>query len=189
MRWEEYYREILDFERFDQLANQDYEERLGKPDELSSCVGLISIAFQKLEDKMSEGISRLLQLNPKLGDILTAELSFKSKLDLFFSLVNELHSDYYFNRLEGKGFEENYLKEFRKAISKCSELRNKVVHSILVFNQNKSTINRIKKTSKAKNGLVIINEKIKIHNLLNIYDFIVSMTMEIDDFFIDFNKR
>ena len=187
--WTRYYNNIFDFDRFDKLAKEGFRERLGDPDELSACIGRISIGFQMLEDRISEGVTELLQIDPKLGEIVSAELSFKSKLDLFFSLINELRSTFYFNRLEGEGFEENYLNEFRKALFKCAELRNKVIHSIFIDNAKNQKILRKKKTSKAKIGLRQTTEELEISNLLNIYDYTVSMVMEVDDFFIDFKEK
>ena len=187
--WIGYYNDTFNFDRFDKLAKEDFRERLGDPDDLSASIGRISIGFQMLEDRVSEGITELLRIDAKLGEIVTAELPFKSKLDLFFSLINELKSTFYFNRLEGEGFEENYLNEFRKALFKCAELRNRVIHSTFIKCVKNQKISRIKKSSKAKIGLRRTTEELEIFNLLNIYDFTVSMAMEIDDFFIDFKGK
>ena len=99
-------------------------------------------------------------------------------MDLFFSLINELKSTFYFNRLEGEGFEENYLNEFRKALFKCAELRNRVIDSTFIKSVKNQKISRIKKSSKAKIGLRRTTEELEIFNLLNIYDF-----------FIDFKEK
>ena len=190
MCFSEYKKNILDFEVFDSIAKQGFEERLGESDELSSIIGLISIAFNDLEEKISEGISNLLQSSEEIGPIITSELSYRMKVNIFSSLIQKLRSKYYFNRMQGDGFKEGYLPAFVKALLLCEEQRNKVLHSVSISNRydGNDKIIRKKVTSKAKRGLVITREKIEIYHLLNIYDFTVSMQMEIDDFFIDFHK-
>lgn len=190
MCFSEYKKNILDFDSFNSAAKQGYEERLGDPDELSSIIGLISIAFNDLEEKVSEGIRTLLNVDEEIGAIMTSELSYKLKVNMFSSLIQKLRTKYYFNRMEGEGFKEEYLPAFIKALLQCEELRNKVLHSVFLSDQLRGENNFIRKkiTSKAKRGLIIIKEKTEISHLLNIYDFTVSMQMEIDDFFIDFHK-
>lgn len=190
MCFSEYKRETLDLESFYSIAKQGYEERLGEPDELSSIIGLISIAFNNLEEKISEGISILLQSNEDIGPIITSELSYRMKVNMFSSLIQKLRSKYYFNRMQSEGFKEGYLPAFIKALLACEEQRNKVLHSVFLSNRytGNDKIIRTKVTSKAKRGLIVTREKIEIYHLLNIYEFTVSMQMEIDDFFIDFHK-
>jgi hypothetical protein len=190
MCFSEYKKDILDLDSFYSTAKQGYEERLGEPDELSSIIGLISIAFNDLEEKISEGITILLLSSEEISPIITSELSFKMKVNMFSSLIQKLRSKYYFNRMQGEGFKEGYLSAFIKALLTCEEQRNKVLHSVFLSNPytGNDEIIRKKVSSKAKRGLVITREKIEIYHLLNIYDFTVSMQMEIDDFFIDFYK-
>jgi hypothetical protein len=191
MNFENYKREIFDFEYFNSIAKQGFKERLGEPTELEATVGLISIAFNDLERKVSDAISKLLTLNGRIGKIVTSELSFKLKINLFSSLITELRKTHYFNRLNGEGFQENYQREFDKALNKCEELRNKVLHSVFIKPKVNGQIKyqRLKTTARAKHGLIEKTEDFEIYHLLNIYDFIVSMQIEIDDFFIDFKKN
>ena len=189
--FEIYRRDLFDFEYFNSLAKQGYQERLGQPSELEASIGLISIAFNELEEKVSEGIFRLLGASERVGKIVTCELSFKLKLNLFASLITELKDTHYFNRLIGEGFNDGYQREFIKALNKCEELRNKVMHSVFIKSYEGKQVEtyRKKTTARAKHGLFETKESFEIYQLLNIYDFIVSMKMEIDDFFIDFNKN
>jgi hypothetical protein len=60
MKFSEYKKMIFDFDIFDFQSKEGYEERLGEAAPLSSIIGLISIAFNNLEEKISEGISILL---------------------------------------------------------------------------------------------------------------------------------
>jgi hypothetical protein len=190
MCFSEYKKDILDFESFDSAAKEGYEERLGEPEELSSIIGLISIAFNDLEGKVSEGISILLHVDEEIGAIITSELSYRMKVNMFSSLIQKFKTKYYFNRMQGDGFKDGYLPAFIKALLLCEDLRNKVLHSVFLSDNLRGNNKLIRKkvTAKAKKGLVITNEKTEISHLLNIYDFTVSMQMEIDDFFIDFHR-
>jgi len=156
MCFSEYKKNILDFDLFDSLAKEGYEERLGEPEELSSIIGLISIAFNDLEEKISEGISILLNVDKDIGAIITCELSYKMKVNMFSSLVQKLRSKYYFNRMEGDGYNVGYLPAFLKALIQCEELRNKVVHSVFLSDESRGNNKLIRKkaTSKGKRGLV-----------------------------------
>jgi hypothetical protein len=191
MTFDDYKKELFDFEGFNLRAREGFEERLGEPTELEASIGLISIAFNNLDAKISDGITKLLNVGGQIGKVVTSELSFKIKLNLFSSLITELRTTYYFNRLEGEGFSENYQREFIKSLSKCEELRNRVMHSVFVrqYIGGQLKTQRLKTTARAKRGLIEMTEDLEIHNLLNIYDFIVSMEMEIGDFFIDFRKK
>ena len=113
-------------------------------------------------------------------------MSFKAKVHLFSSLVHNLKAKYRFNALPG--YEEEYYKELIKALLKCEELRNKAIHSSFEINRTDTNISRIKKTSKANKGLIVLKESTDISWLLNIYDYTVSMAMEVDQFFIDFKR-
>lgn len=63
------------------------------------------------------------------------------------------------------------------------------MHSTFIATEIGTKYVRQKKTAKAKKGLVLVNETIDICHLLNIYDFIASMSMTVDEFFIGFEKR
>lgn len=187
MTFQAFKKDILDFEYFNSIAKQGYEERLGEPDQLSSVIGLIAIAFQDLEEEISKGISKMLHVSDDIGEIITSELAYKNKLNLFASLILKLKGEFTFNTIQG--FENEHINEFIKALSKCEELRNRVIHSTFISTEQDGKYLRKKKTSKAKKGLVLVNETMHIYHLLNIYDFIVSMNMAVDEFFIGFERK
>jgi hypothetical protein len=187
MSFQEYKKDVLDFEHFNSIYKEGYDERLGEPDHLSSAIGLISIAFQNLEEEISKGISKMLAVSEDIGDIITSELAFKVKLNLFASLIHKLKLTCNFNTIPNH--QEEHITEFVKALSKCEELRNRVMHSTFIATAIGTQYIRQKKTSRAKKGLVLVNETIDIYHLLNIYDFIASVSMAIDEFFIGFKRR
>ena len=115
---------------------------------------------------------------------MTAELSFKVKVNVFSSLYQKLKSKYFFNTFPD--FEDEYFRELVNALNKCEELRNQVMHS--TFTQNYFTSEKIirkKTTAKQKQGLKKIIEETDIIKLFNIADFIGGIEFELDEFGIN----
>lgn len=179
-----YKNDVFNFNR----SNASYIERIGEPDELSSVIGLISMGFQRLEDVLSAFIIEMIDVDIGKGKIIVAELSFTNKVNMFCSLFHLLKNEKNFNY--GNFDKEDYFKELTKAMLRCQEDRNRVVHSS--FLQNFKTdfeIIRNKMTAKSKKGLLETHEKIDISYLFDIYDYIISISMEVEEFFIDFNPK
>ena len=186
--FEDYKKDIFDFEYFNSKAKEDFFERLGEPEELDAAIGLISVSFSDLEEEISKAITRMLNISDELGDIVTCELSFKIKVHIFSSIIHHLKKSFHFNTVPNH--EDEYYHELVKALFKCEELRNKIIHSSYIRDiENNTKHMRTKKTAKAKRGLIETKETFKISHLINIYDFIVSMKMEIDDFYIGFREK
>jgi hypothetical protein len=189
--FEGYRRDIFDFDYFDQRAKEGFEERIGPPTEIHAIVGLIH-CIQSARPKAG-GIHHAAPFCKRTywKYIITSELSFNNKLNLFASLATELRDTRYSSRLDGEGFKDKYLREFVKALSKCEELRNKVTHSNFAFDisESRARIVRQKITAKARHGLRVTTEHVEISHLMNIYDFTRSMEMEILEFMSDFEKR
>ncbi|WAC03508.1 hypothetical protein N7U66_08505 [Lacinutrix neustonica] len=181
---EKYISEIFDFEN-----NQDptsFEDRSGPPEELPAVIGLISLNFQELEEEIEKRIIQMTQVEAKIGQIITSELAFRNKINLFASLYYHLKDTYHFNSLPD--YEMGYLKELLKALTKCEELRNQMLHSTIKKDWKTKKIERKKVTAKAKKGLTEINQQVDIPFLYNVSDYIVSMQMELEQFFIGFKK-
>lgn len=160
-----------------------FAERIGEPEELPAVIGLISMKFSHLEDILSETIIKMLQLDKARGNIITAELSYKVKVHVFASLYYELKDNFYFNSYPD--FEDEYFKELIKALNKCEELRNQVMHSTFTQEYISLNIFRKKITAKQKTGLRTTIEKTNIINLFNIADYIGGVEFELDNFGID----
>lgn len=164
-----------------------YRERKGEPDELSSVIGMIAIDFANLEDTLSEIIIKMLQIDQERGDIVTSELSFKQKVNLFSSLYNLLKDKYFFNTFPG--FEEEYFKELTKILNQCEYNRNQVIHSTFVQSYATEKILRKKTTAKQKQGLRRLEEETSIIELFNMADKINSVVFELDQFQIDIMEK
>lgn len=176
---------IFDFEKSQDSAG--YEERVGPPTELPATIGRITMNFQYLEDRLSEKIIEMTGLNLEIGEIVTCELSFKNKVNLFSSLLHKLKETHYFNFYPG--YEEIHMKELIKALFKCEELRNQILHSSIVENYRTKQIIRTKTTSKAKKGLKKINQEVDIPYLFNVADYIGGIEYELREFFIELKKN
>lgn len=182
--FDSYKKEIFNFNR----SNVSYIERVGEPDELSSVIGLISMAFQRLEDVLSAFIIEILDVGIDKGKIIVAELSFTNKVNMFCSLFHLLKGEKHFNY--GTFNKDEYFNELTKAILKCQEFRNQVVHSSFLQNfKTDFNIIRHKMTAKSKKGLVEIHDKIDIPFLFDIHDYTISISMEVEEFFFDFNPK
>ncbi len=165
-----------------------YEERIGKPEELPAVIGLISMKFSYLEDALSNTIIKMLQLDDDRGHIITAELSFKVKVNVFASLYQKLKDNFFFNTFPGFG--DEYIKELVIALNKCEEMRNQVLHSSFTQNYlDKTKIIRTKVTAKQKSGLRKTEEETNIIKLFNIADFIGQIEFHLDEFGIDIMKE
>lgn len=181
----EHIQPIFDFEKGQDPAG--YEERVGPPTELPATIGRITMNFQYLEDILSEKIVQMTGLDSEIGEILTCELSFKNKVNLFSSLLHKLKETHSFNFYPG--YEEIHKKELIKALFKCEELRNQILHSSMVENYRTKQIVRTKTTSKAKRGLTKIHQEVDIPYLFNVADYIGGIEFELDQFFIEFKKN
>lgn len=181
---EEYIANFFSFENNQETTS--YEGRVGPPDELSAVIGRISINFQVLEDEISYRIIQLLDVEKEIGEIVTSELSFRNKVNLFASLYYKVKDKYHFNTIEN--YEDGYFKELIKAFLKCEEFRNQILHSTIIKEWNTNQIIRKKTTAKATRGLNKITHNIDIPYLFNIADYIISMSIELEEFFIFFEK-
>jgi len=182
--WEIYKKREFDF--FE--TNVSYEDRVGPPDELSSVIGLICMSFQRLEDVLSAFIIEMMGTDVVIGKIVVAELSFTNKVNIFSSLFHSLKDSRKFN--VGVFDRDEYFKELRKSILKCQEMRNQVIHSSFLKNfKTDQKIIRNKISAKAKNGLAEIEEEVNIPYLFDISDHIISKSLLIEEFFIDFNPK
>ena len=185
---------MSDFEEFKRIyfefsrCKDSYKERVGEPDEFSSVVGLIVIAFQRLEDTMSIGIIEMLDIDIIKGKILISEMSFTQKVHMFSSLFHELKGTREFNI--GNFEMDEFFKEMIKAIMQCQVFRNQIIHSSLLVNFKtdfKIVLQKI--NSKMKKGLDEKVEDIDIPYLFDINDYIVSISVFVQEFFIGFKKE
>ncbi len=181
----EYVDKELIFENYQDSTS--YEDRVGPPEALMAVIGRISMNFQELEDELSNRIIQLLDVETEVGEVITAELSYKNKVNLFASIFYKLGDSFEFS-YPVENLEKEYFKELLKALNKCEELRNQILHSRIIKDWRTKQLVRKKTTAKAKNGLIKKNEKVDIPYMFNIADYIIGIVMEIENLFSGFKR-
>jgi hypothetical protein len=113
-------------------------------EESERAIGRICMAFQELEQLVSCLIGRLISDDNQLGTIITAELSFRSKLGLLYSL--------YLYRA-ATSVPPEALKKLLARLHRAEERRNTILHSCWVKSPVCGMLIRYKYTAKSAKGL------------------------------------
>ena len=165
-------------------TGETFEDRTGDPDEFSAGIGRIVLNFSHLETLISDGIIKCLELDDTRGKNVTSELSFKSMLHILSSLVRHLHPKWKFNVGEDDPLES--WKKIEKQCFKAEEKRNQIMHSEWSGPYLRDLkADRIKYTSKASKGLIKKVEPIDSGGLLDIADYIITVAVFVEEFFLD----
>lgn len=117
----------------------------------------------------------LVEQPQRIGQIITAELSFKNSRAILISLYKEKHG-------EDSGF--RIIKELMNRAGKIEEKRNQIIHSVWAVGKDANSIKRIKTTAKEKCGLRFKYEDITADDLAEIADDIKKLTSEIQNFYL-----
>ena len=141
-------------------SGHTFADRLGEPTEIDAAMGRIALAFSLLEDSVSELVYLLVGTDGTVSALITAELSFRQRLDLFGSLAR--------HRIGSDGSSEvlERLGEILQMCRRAAELRNTYMHSSYSRDQ------RTKTTAKGAQGLRVRVEPIDSALLLDVADFI-----------------
>lgn len=156
-----------------------FEEIIGAADPLCHAVGSIAMNFAVLENEISSAITYLLRVTAEKGLLVTAEMSFRAKLDVMASLM----------LLEYKAATDPYPipeADFKDLLHMCQqseELRNRLLHSSWVFDHAKDEVRRLKLSAKRKNGFVRHEEPLTPGQVVDIADYIIYSATMIDEFF------
>jgi hypothetical protein len=111
--------------------------------------------------------------NQRIGQIITAELSFANLRALAMSLYRER-----------QGEDENYnvLRDLMKRARELEELRNQITHSVWGAGDTAETVTRIKTTAKERHGLRFDFQKVSGQDLGRVADDIKQLAGEIQQF-------
>lgn len=144
-----------------------------KQDQVNMLIGKVSSYFNGLEKYIQTLISKLIGPDIRIGEIVTAELSFRNLIALLFSLYKYRKSDPH---------DINQMEEICKRAKDLESRRNKVIHSIWAVNDKiEEDILRIKVTAKYKQGLKHTYERTDTSELHKISHEIVDLISEISD--------
>ena len=120
------------------------------PEELLKHIGDIIVSFAYLESFSQSFIGSLINEHQRIGQIITAELSFKQLRALLIGLYKERH---------GEDDDFQILKKLMERAEKIEGTRNNITHSIWGTGNDPNNVTRLKKTVKGKHGIRVQSEK------------------------------
>lgn len=139
-------------------------------------IGDITVSFALLENVIQFFIWSLVEQPQRIGQIITADLSFKNSRAILISLYKERHGD---------DSDFKIIRELMKRAGKIEEKRNQITHSVWAAGKDANSITRCKTTAKEKCGLRFKFEDVTADYLAEIADDIKKLAHEIQDFTID----
>lgn len=149
------------------------------PDNHLKYIGDITVSFAMLEMVLQSLAQSLLGAGQRLGQIVTAELSFKALRALTVSLY-----------LERNGEDENF-EAFRELISRTAEAeqqRNQITHSLWGAGSDAASITRFKTTAKESQGIRFHFENVTSDQLADFAKNIKILSDDIQRFWISLIK-
>lgn len=126
------------------------------PGQHLKAIGDITESFALLENTLETMIGSMLNEKQRIGQIITAELSFKNLRALMISLYLERHGE------EDADFAT--LKGLMNRAGRAEEKRNQITHSLWLAGDG-ATITRHKTTAKEKHGIRFQFEQLSINDL------------------------
>jgi hypothetical protein len=160
-------------------SGSTFAERIGDPEEIDAAVGRIAMNFSDLEDVISKGITRLLGVEAEAGEIVVAELRFKTKMHIFGSLFRKAVVG---KKAKGGYDPIEHLEMLTAICFRSEELRNQTMHSSWVRGRSRERIDRRKATAKISKGLHVRTETVDSAHLLDIADYVAYAAYEADEF-------
>lgn len=143
------------------------------PDTHLKEIGDITVSFAILESEIQNFISSLIYEHQRVGQIITAEISFKNLRALLISLYLERH---------GEDNDFSNLKDFMKCSGQVEDKRNQIMHSLWAAGKDKDHITRIKTTAKEKHGIRFKFEEVSAEALSNFAKEIKVLAGELQKF-------
>lgn len=136
-------------------------------------IGDIIVSFAMLESTIQSLLGSLVYEHQRIGQIITAELSFAKIRALLISLYLERHG------------EDNDFKTFKTLMNRAKTIedkRNQLVHSVWVSGKDINTITRVKTTAKETHGIRFHWEDITANHLKRIASDIKVLAFDIRKF-------
>ena len=161
-------------------GGHNFAERIGSPDEGTSALGYVIVGFSWLEESLESHIGSLAGVAPQTAPALTAELSFKTKVNVLSSLVRVQDDKHQFNA--GSEDALDVWNDILKMLYRAEELRNQLLHSHWLTIGGK-TMRRRKTTAKAAHGIRVSAEHLSSDYLLDVYDYILNVDRTLNEFF------
>ena len=150
------------------------------PDTHLKEIGDITVSFAMLEFQIQNLIGSLIYEHQRIGQIITAELSFKNLRALLISLYLERH---------GEDDDFKNLRNFIKQAGQVEEKRNQIMHSVWAAGKDKEHITRFKTTAKEKHGIRFKFEEVSAEDLSNFAKEIKVLAEELQRYQLDLLSR
>lgn len=150
------------------------------PDNHLKEIGDITVSFTMLESQIQNLIGSLIYEHQRIGQIITAELSFKNLRALLISLYLERH---------GEDDDFSKLREFMKRAGRAEDKRNQITHSIWAAGKDKNHITRCKTTAREKHGINFKFEEVSAESLNEFVKEIKVLAEELIRFQLDLLNR
>lgn len=150
------------------------------PETHLKCIGDITVSFALLESVIQILVGSLIREHQRIGQIITAELSFKNLRALLISLYLERH---------GEDEDFNKLRELMKRAAEIEAKRNQITHSIWGAGKDADTITRIKTTAKEKHGIRFQFKEVTFDALDTVANEIKQLEGDTQRFHIDLLNR
>ena len=141
-------------------SNLSYRDRIGEPDELEASLGRVVLSFSELEDAVSCVIAMLIGADASIGQIVTAGMSFRVKVDVLGSLARF--------KIEGCKSSKDDLAQLADLIRICrlaEQRRNRIIHSTYISGF------RVKTSAGSKHGLRSVVSLVNSAELMNTADY------------------
>ena len=143
-------------------------------------IGDMTVSFAMLESVIQFFTWSLFADNQRIGQIVTAELSFNKLRALLISLYLERY---------GEDDDFKTLRSLMQRAAVVEEKRNQITHSVWGAGDDADTITRIKTTAKEKHGLRFFDEHVSSENLSSLVIEIKGLASEIQGFSLALAKQ
>lgn len=138
-------------------------------------IGDISVSFSLLESIIQLLAGSLISHELRIGQIVSAELSFRNLRALTISL--------YLERF-GEDNEVTKIKDLMKRAGRIEDKRNQIIHSLWIVGIDEDHVTRIKGTAKEKHGFKIQEQDMNSSELREIADEIKQLSKDMQDFLV-----
>ena len=152
------------------MAEQHKLLRHPVPEAILARIGDITVSFALLESAIQSVAGSLIAEHQRVGQIITAELSFQKLRALLVSLYIERHSE-----------NDNDFETLRSLNCRAAELegkRNQITHSIWAAGDAPGTVTRIKTTAKESRGIHFVFEQMDVAAFKAIADDLKKLARE-----------
>jgi hypothetical protein len=138
-------------------------------------IGDVTVSFALLEFALQTFIASMIREHQRVGQIVTAELSFKQARALAVSLYLERY---------GKDDDYKVLRSLLVDAAKLEAKRNRIVHSIWGAGDSPDSLWNLKSTAKERSGLRFDAVRYTVADLQAVADEIKALAARFQDFYI-----